>query len=198
LRCFVAIEIPEQIKSFLGEIEERLKKYRADIRWVKPENIHLTLKFMGNTEEANIKKISLVIDEVCHRYHPFCFKVKGIGAFPNKRTPRVLWTGIENNDKLRSLQRDIEDGLTSAGFKKEEKGFSAHITLGRFKSLRGKDVLFNNIKDLEDKEFGSVDVRAVSLMKSDLHPDGARYTRIYKSELKQDSNHKGGCHGQYQ
>jgi 2'-5' RNA ligase len=118
----------------------------------------------------------------------FNLDLSGMGAFPNIKSPRVLWVGIENSDTLKALQEDIERSLVSEGFEKEDKPFTAHLTLGRFRSRREKEALINAIKKRQNDHLGQMSVKALSLMKSDLHPSGAKYTRLFEASLR-DKNH---------
>jgi len=178
LRCFIAIEMSNEVKSALGILQEELKKYPGDVKWVEPNNIHLTLKFLGNVDEEDTSRIIEIMREVCKRCQPFELRVRGIGIFPNTKSPRVLWAGVEYITIFEGLQRDIENGLMRLGFKQEERGFTPHLTLGRFRSLRGREGLSEIIKLHKDDDFGTTLVKSISLMRSDLSPSGPRYTRI--------------------
>jgi 2'-5' RNA ligase len=115
-------------------------------------------------------------------------KISGVGVFPNIRSPRVLWAGVKGNDELTGLQQEIETGMTSLGFKQEKRRFRPHLTIGRFKSSKGAGVLIDNLERSKDIEIGSIDVRALYLMRSDLSPAGARYTRIAEIPLGRTEN----------
>jgi 2'-5' RNA ligase len=184
LRSFIAIELPEAVKSALAELQQEFKKCGVDVKWVKPDNIHLTLKFLGNIEEKNVERIVKIIEGICSKYKVFSLEVKGTGVFPNIRSPRVLWVGIERNSLLTKLQRDVEDEMASIGFEREDREFIPHLTLGRFKSSIGKEGLMEEIELHRNDTFGLIDVRSLSLMKSDLKPSGAEYTRIAEAFLK--------------
>ncbi len=184
MRCFIAIELPEAVKSTLSGIEEDLKKSKADVRWVKPDNIHLTLKFFGNIEEKKTEKIIEIMENICNQYAPFTIEIKGMGTFPNIKSPRVLWVGIEGNDTLKTLQEEIENKMESIGFEREDRAFTAHLTLGRFRTSIEKEGLLKAVKLHEKDTFvGSINVQSLSLIRSDLHPEGARYTKIIDISL---------------
>ena len=155
----------------------------ADIRWVKPDNIHLTLKFLGEVKEDRIDGIVKGIRDVCGRYGRLRLEVCGLGVFPNRRSPRVLWVDVTGDGMLAGLQRDIEKAMALEGFKKEKRGYTPHLTMGRFRSLREKDHLFERIDQLSDNSLGFMDVKSVALMRSDLGPAGAEYTRIAELPL---------------
>lgn len=178
MRSFIAIELPETVSAALAEFQQEFKKCGADVRWIKPDNIHLTLKFLGNIDEKNIDEIVKIIKEVCIKYNMFTLEVRGIGVFPNIKSPRVLWVGINGNGVLAELQREIEDGMASLGFESESRRFTPHLTLGRFRSSMGKKNLFDKIELHKNDSFGLIEVKSISLMRSDLNPAGARYTKI--------------------
>lgn len=194
VRSFIAIELPKTVKSALAELQIEFKKCGTDVRWVKPDNIHLTLKFLGSIDEKNVDNIVEIIKEICNRYNMFTLEVKGIGVFPNIRSPRVLWVSINGNSVLAELQREIEDGMASLGFESESRRFTPHLTLGRFRSSIGKEGFLEAIKLHGKDSFGSINVKYISLMRSDLNPAGAQHTKItevpliYKSQSSQKSS----------
>lgn len=188
MRCFIAIEIPETVKSVLSGIEEELKKTEADVRWVNPDNIHLTLKFLGNIKEETVKKVMKMMETVCSSCNSFNLEVKGLGVFPSIKSPRVLWVDIEESDVLKSLQEEIDKKMVPIGFEREDRKFTPHLTMGRFRSSIGKGALLEVIKQHEKDTFGTIDVQYISLMRSDLNPEGARYTRIAEIPLKITGN----------
>lgn len=183
MRSFIAIELPETAKSALAELQQDLKKTGADIRWVKAENIHLTLKFLGNIEEEIIGRIVQVIKGACKKFESFDLEIKGIGVFPNVKSPRVIWVSVNGNITVAGIQREIEMGLSPLGFERENRKFSPHLTLGRFRSSQGKRPFMDKVELLKDSSYGMIDVRSVSLMRSDLGPAGARYTKIAEISL---------------
>ncbi len=178
MRSFIAIELSEDVKSGLAGLQQELKGCGADIRWVKPDNIHLTLKFLGDVDEKKVRSIVEQVKGACADYSIFDLKISGIGVFPNLKSPKVLWTGVKVVDTLEGLCRDIDSGMASLGFPLEKRKFSPHLTLGRFRSMKGKGAVIDEIKLHNADCIGIVNVRAVSLMKSDLGPAGAKYTRV--------------------
>jgi len=184
LRSFIAIELPDGVKSALAELRQELKKCKADIRWVKPDNIHLTLKFLGDTDEKIIGSIAEAVKTACIGYKKFTLEIKGVGVFPDIRAPRVLWAGISDNDSLTGLQKSIEDGLVKLGYAVERRRFRPHLTLGRFKSSSGKEDLYDKIEEHKNISLGFMEVKSIFLIKSDLAPSGAEYTKIAGIELK--------------
>ena len=179
LRCFIAIEIPEPIKKEIGDIIDILKKYDVDIKWVIPDNLHLTLKFLGNTPDILITKISESLSIIISSYKPFYIKIYSTGVFPNRKYPRVIWVGIEESDILKKLKSDIEQSMVLFGFQKEDKEFTAHLTLGRVRSQKGVLRVVNELDIFKDKDFGTIPVDSVKLMKSELKPGGAEHICLH-------------------
>jgi len=183
LRSFIAIELPGEIKASLEGIQQSLKKSGADIRWVKTGNIHLTLKFLGDIEEKSVTAIIHALKGACKNHKIFRVEILGIGTFPAKRSPRVLWAGVNGNGELGKLQAEIDDAMASQGFDPEKRVFSPHLTLGRFKSSHGRGALMEKMDLIKHESFGLFDVRSIYLIKSDLNPSGAVYSRLAEFPL---------------
>lgn len=185
IRSFIAIEIPEGIKKGLFEIQEKLKKTGADVGWTRPEGIHLTLKFLGEVEEGRLIDVQKAVEQASKEFSPFVLEVSGIGIFPNTRSPRVLWIGIKDKrDDLKNLQEAIEREAERVGFKRENRSFTPHLTLGRVRSQKNRDALIKSMEEFDKIELGLLDVGEVSLIKSELSPKGAIYTQMWKVTLK--------------
>lgn len=180
LRCFVAIEIPEPIKRDIGEFIEILKKYNVDVKWVIHKNLHITLKFLGNTTDVLLTKIREALLNIVLSYEPFYIKIYTIGVFPNRKYPRIIWVGLEDPGILKKLKNDIEDSMALLGYQKEDKEFIPHLTLGRVRSQKGIINLINELDNFKGKDFGSMNVEGIKLMKSELKPKGAEYSCIYE------------------
>lgn len=178
MRCFIAINLPESVGKILAGLQHEFKKYGADIRWVRPEHIHLTLKFLGSIEEKSVDALAGVIEKACTGCTAFQLTVSGAGVFPNMKSPRVLWIGLDSSVALSGLQEEIDRGAASLGFKQEHRKFVPHLTLGRFRSSRIKQGFREKIESYENSQFGAFDVGSVCLMKSDLGPSGATYSII--------------------
>ena len=183
IRSFLAIELPKAILKKIEEIEAELRSTHADVRWVSPEKIHITLKFFGNIEESGIDSILKSIEEPVQNTAPFSLKVRGVGAFPNLKNPRVIWMGlVDGGEVLASFQKQIDNQLKEIGFQPEDRPFHPHLTLGRMKSSRGKEELVERMEEHKEEEFGDLQVERVVLFKSDLRPTGPIYTPL--RELK--------------
>jgi 2'-5' RNA ligase len=178
VRCFIAIELPGEIKAKLGELTSVLRKTGADVKWVQESNHHLTLKFLGATDEELIPAIREALERNLSLLPPFYIKISGVGHFPGGRHPRVVWVGIGNSEALSALQRDIEAEMTKLGYPAEERPFSPHLTLGRVKSPRGTRELLGRLEEFRQTEVGELEVKGVSLMKSELRPAGAEYSPL--------------------
>lgn len=179
LRCFIAIDIGSSIKKEIGEFVDSLKKYDSDIKWVSPENVHLTLKFLGDTPQDNLPGIGDSLRKAIFSYRPFYIKIHGTGLFPNRKNPRVIWVGLENTETIGSLKGDIEDAMSSFGYQREDKDFRPHLTVGRVRSHKGMIGILKELDNFREKDFGSVEVDGIKLMKSELNPKGAKYTCLY-------------------
>jgi 2'-5' RNA ligase len=186
IRSFLAIELPKPILRKIEEVQADLRSAHADVRWVNPEKIHLTLKFFGNIEESRIDSIFKSIEEPVRSTLPFSLKVRGVGAFPSTKSPRVIWLGLINGQSLTSLQKQIGTQLEKIGFQPEDRPFQPHLTLGRTKSSRGKDELAGRMEKHKEEEFGDFQVERVILFKSDLKPSGPIYTPLGDLKLGSD------------
>ncbi len=180
IRSFLAFELPEEIKNTVSFIYNGLKSYSLDIKWVKEENIHLTVVFMGNINEKNLISIEEVVKESCDKYAPFTIRAKGIGIFSSIRKPRVLWIGIEGDiERMGNFRNRLQKKLKSFGIKEETRKFSPHLTLGRFKKGFNKtDKLIKLMPKFQEIVSSSVILKELTLFKSDLKPEGAIYTKL--------------------
>ena len=179
IRSFIAIELPLLIKSSIEEIQHKLKSSTADVRWVRPEGIHLTLKFLGNIEEERISEISDLVTQCASDISSFPLTVRTLGAFPNEKNPKVIWVSADDDScSLSKLHQALENRLSHIGFKVEKRAFSPHLTLGRLKSPKGKRELITTLADHKQSECGTFEAQEVCLFKSELKPSGALYTKL--------------------
>ena len=186
IRAFLAVEIPPDIKDRIREIQRGLTPLVRDIRWTRPEGIHLTLKFFGNISNDDIPCISRVIERKTRDTAPIVLQVKELGVFPGPGRPRVLWIGMQGEiDRLSRLQGEIESDLQECGFQREERRFTPHLTLGRAKSQKKMFTSIANVlTDKETYHAGQFGVRGLTLFKSDLKPEGAVYTKLVHYAFK--------------
>lgn len=186
----MAIEIPKTIRMELAEHIAYLKQDvpARMVRWVRPEGIHLTLKFLGDVPIDSIDQISATLKRICHGYIPFTVNISEFGCFPNFRRPRILWVGVQDlSTQLSDLHGEIEDGLSKLGFEREARRFHPHLTIGRVKRIRDhveSQRLAAVLEDAKIGDIGQLHVNDVSLMKSDLKPIGAVYTKLVAARLE--------------
>jgi 2'-5' RNA ligase len=185
IRAFIACDIPESILEKVSDVQGGLKELGADVTWTRVGGIHITLKFLGDIEESYIDKVAAVIADASKGRKPFDISIKGSGAFPNLKSPRVVWLGIEDEGEgLLNLQRGLDEGLKSLGFEPEEREFRPHLTLGRVKGPRGKLELSKAVSELREIDLGSFGIDRVILYRSELRPTGAVYTKLREVILK--------------
>lgn len=180
IRSFLAFEIPSEIRDTVSSIYNGLKDKTLNIRWVKEENIHITLVFMGNVNEKDLDPMGKLLEKACNKYAPFLIRVKGVGVFSSLRSPRVLWIGIDGDIERMGHFRDrIQKDLRRFGIKEEKRRFSPHLTVGRFKrGFNNIDRLRSLIEEYRDAISSDSMVRELVLFKSDLRPEGAVYTKL--------------------
>ena len=188
LRCFIAIEIPENIKKSVADIIDNLKKSGSDIKWVSDENIHITLQFLGETEEALIPDIKGALYKILAPYSSFYIKIAGVGCFPSGKRPRVIWVGMEESQALINLYKDISSELVKFGYKKEERGFTPHVTIGRVKSNRNMGELLRRLEEFKVADFPDFEVQNIKLMKSELKPTGAKHYSLAEIPIGGSNN----------
>jgi len=189
IRSFIAIELPPAVKQELTTLEGMLKKRCPDaVRWVDPQGIHITLKFLGNVDSDKIDEINMAIDEATQGLSPFRLELHEVGAFPNLNRVQVVWVGTRGDlDKLAYLQKQIESNTEQLGFPREDRAFTPHLTLGRVRNYTSPDDRKKLGQILSQTTFNSsqvITVDSVNLMKSQLTSAGAIYTCLYASRLK--------------
>lgn len=192
IRAFIAINISpdilERIDQVSSELKSRLKG--VPIRWVPADNIHLTLKFLGNVSTSNLEMLKEILDKIVSGHQACDISVGGIGAFPKPNNPRVLWVGMEVAGELVSLQHDIEVETARLGYSREHRPFSAHLTIGRVsRNASAQDVhaISGVLESYKVGFLGASRIREVYLYRSDLKPDGAVYTAIHSANLVRTS-----------
>ena len=185
IRTFIAIKIPTGVKSDIKNWQDKLKDIVTGIKWVKSDNIHITLKFLGNIEEKMIPRLKEAIKSSAEHVSPFEIEVKGEGCFPNVNRPRIVWVGVDNGkDVLSTIASKIEIECSKLGFEKENRPYRPHLTVGRVKKyIRNTDELrgFFNENPFRTEVFTAEEI---ILMKSDLRPDGPVYTPLEIIKLK--------------
>ncbi len=182
LRLFVAIAIPEAVRNEMIAVQRELKTLAlGDARWTNPEQLHLTLKFLGNVPASSVEAVKESLAAACAGAAPFHLRAEGIGFFPNERQPRVVWVGFEGGgNELAVLQTRVERRLSLFVERAGAEKFLAHATLGRFQKYRRHKTerLLPRARALANHVFGDWRVEDAGLFRSELSPDGARHTRL--------------------
>ena len=187
IRSFIAIEVPRELKSGLEDVQRELRRTEADVKWVRPEAIHLTLKFLGSVRQEDVEIICRAVAPVIALWAPFEIGIQGMGGFPSLRTPRVVWVGVDRGkENLASLQQQVENKIAELSFPPENRPFSPHLTLGRVRSFRGRENLAQAVESRKGLEFGIFQAREVILFRSELKPSGAVYTRLREFPLRKE------------
>jgi 2'-5' RNA ligase len=178
IRSFIAFDIDDkEIMNKLSEVQEKLVKTGANLKLVKPENIHITMRFLGNIQPAMVDKIHNEMKQIV--FTPFEAQIQGIGAFPTLKYARVVWAGIKKGaEKLEDIFNQLEPRLQKLGFAPDKKGFSPHITIARVRTGRNKAELVHCINELTNYEFGVLHVNCLKLKKSVLTPKGPIYSTL--------------------
>jgi 2'-5' RNA ligase len=173
IRAFIAINIDRRIVQKISEAIIQLKRSIPEVRWVAPDNIHVTLKFLGDIEPTQIDPIANALEQALNLFPRFTINAKGLGVFPALRRPRVLWIGLEGN-QLVKLAAKVEAALEPLGFMPEARGFQPHLTIGRWRqSDGGSKNLMEELERWKSHDYGASQVEAVILFQSVLKPDGA-------------------------
>lgn len=181
MRMFIAIELPSQIQESLAKIEIILKKCGIDAKWVEPDNIHLTLKFLGEVEEERIEGIKRILQETANLFNSFTVRFKDFGFFPDERRPRVFFVSTDNEETLKDIAQKIEERLEKIGFPKEDR-FKSHLTLARLKGLKNIGCLKGEIKNISLNE--TFPVKEITFFKSTLTKTCPIYEALFKALLK--------------
>ena len=189
MRAFIALEMSDDIKSALERVESRLKCSGADVKWIDPRNIHLTIKFLGDITENRCADRSSLLDDVAKSEKPFDITLNAIGAFPKVEHPRVIWIGLDKGASEAGILADhVDEELSKIGFDREERSFSPHLTIGRVRSSLNmeklRDKMISAASSLPFSGIAPHRVSSVSLFRSTLTPHGSIYTKLHESTFK--------------
>jgi RNA 2',3'-cyclic 3'-phosphodiesterase len=182
IRAFIAIVLPEPIQQGLERLIQQLNAIRiTGVRWIPPQNIHLTLKFLGETARSDLKTLEALLNHSVKNFTPFDITLSGVGAFPNPRRARIVWAGVQSPPELSQLQKNIESQTTVIGIPSEERPFSPHLTFGRVnKNITPPELaaLAAALSKINPHEVGRFTVDHFTLYRSDLRSAGAVYTPL--------------------
>ena len=177
MRLFVALEIPSTVRENLADLLGSLRAVSPQTRWVHPENLHVTLKFIGEVPEAKFSAIRSALAGV-RSDQPVTLDFRGLGFFPNEKHPRVFWAGTEASPNLKILAAEIEKAVEKLGISREQRPFSPHLTLARFEPPRLPEKLRAAIQEHAARDFGCLRTNQFHLIESKLKPSGAEYTTV--------------------
>ncbi len=184
MRTFIAIDLDENIKNNISELLRKLDKGSKNIRWVKSQGMHMTLKFLGEVTKERICEVESVLKRISKEYHPFQLELMGTGAFPpGTKSPRILWIGVRQSESLIKIQSSLENELDKIHFPKEKRTYHPHLTLGRIKIPHHLGSILFILDQHREYEFGQMTVSRMTLFLSTLKPTGAEYTKLSEFPL---------------
>jgi len=189
MRAFIAVDLPESIKAAISDEQHALRTggderlgAKADMKWARPEGIHLTLKFLGEISGEQVTQVTQALAGL-GSFEPFIVEVKGFGFFPDARRPRVLWVGVEAPPALGHLAHRVETAMNRLGFAAERRSFSPHLTVARFNASRSRLELVTLLEPKRELVLGRFEVSEFFLFESRLSPSGAQYRKVARFPL---------------
>jgi 2'-5' RNA ligase len=193
-RLFIAADISgdqrNSVRDLLDGLQTGVQFTKAHPKWVSPDNMHLTLKFLGAVEPKAKDRLIACLEEVLAEHRAFDFSLRGLGVFPNTKQPRVMWLGVDaGREKLIGLAEAVESALSPLGFAPEKRAYHPHLTLARIKSMRGTKALMDVMQSHRKVFCGKAPLEHLTLYKSDLLPQGARYTALHTWRLRESTSH---------
>ncbi len=185
MRAFLAIDLVPELKASMEALIRQVRAGARGTKWVEPQGMHLTLKFLGWISEDGAASVESGIREIVGNRPPFRIRLRGTGTFPPgwKKNARVLWVGIDEDPGLMSLQKDMETALEKLDFAPEDRPFHPHLTLGRVKTPEGLDRILANLEKHRDADFGDMPVSSITLFESVLGRSGAEYKPLAEVPL---------------
>jgi 2'-5' RNA ligase len=185
IRTFIAIDVNDAVRERLVELQETLARGGTDVKWVEPENLHLTLLFLGEVEDKQLHEVCRAVTGACSGHAPFTMTLEKVGCFPNPRRPRILWAGVGTGlQEVVALHDAIEPGLLDLGcYRREERDFTPHLTLGRVKGDKVTFKLSEAIAKNQAWQGGDTAVREVLVMSSTLGSEGPEYAVMARAKL---------------
>lgn len=182
-RAFIALNIGSAARTRLSELQHQLKPAKADVRWVAPQNLHLTLAFLGNVDTQKFQTLENELRKQFQPLEPFELTIRGTGIFGQRSRPSVVWAGIDECKKLVDLRKRTVEAVHISGIPYTETSFRPHLTLGRFKSLKNQESLFQSLEKEKETIFQTLEVDSVEIIQSELKPGGAIYSVISRTTL---------------
>jgi 2'-5' RNA ligase len=190
IRTFIAVDLGKELRSRCIDMQETLARSGANVKWVEPENLHITLLFLGEVEDRDVPAVCRTVALVAGRHESFTLGVESVGCFPNPRRPRVVWAGIgEGKEELVALHDALEPPLQELGcYRREERQFTPHATLGRVQGDQATDALATALARKADWHGGTVEVRELLVFSSELMREGPIYTVLGRGKLRRQGN----------
>ena len=184
IRSFIAILLDEGVRKVVASELDLLSPLARSVSWVPSQNLHLTLKFLGEVQTEALEAVKEALVEGVSAVEPFTLTFHGLGAFPGLARPRVIWVGVARGGReCQALQAHVDVALARRGLPKEARAYTPHLTIGRVREPRGLAPLQQAIAQDAEKDFGGQSVSSISLMRSDLHAEAARYTELYTASF---------------
>jgi len=178
-RIFVAVALDAALREAVADLQRRVEEAGAPLRWVKPENLHFTLRFLGSISEAQLRRVQIAAREAARGVAPFVVSLAGLGAFPGRERPQVVWVGVgEGAEPLRALAARLDDALARQRFPREPRGFEPHLTLARVKEQRLWADVRRVLAVFQAAPVGHQEVASLAVMESLLRPQGPVYTQV--------------------
>jgi len=190
MRCFIAIDIPDEIRTELARLQKdlagRVDIRKGDVKWVEPEGMHLTLKFLGEVPDKQVIEVCKIVENVAARHKAFDYPIRTVGTFGG-RSARVLWVGAGLDcPPLLKLQQDLEEEFEQAGWPREGRQFSGHLTLCRIRNVKAGEKLADAAQQCADYDLGAVQAASICVYESQLERQGPIYTRLGHYALQED------------
>lgn len=184
MRTFISVRLSKSVRERIAGVQEELKDDRVNVKWISPENVHITLKFLGEVSMKALPEVCESVRTSTSGVERFSIGVDSLGFFPGNKSPRVIWAGIsEGKEELKELGRSIEDNLSELGFKKENREFAAHITIGRVRSQRNIRQILDKLDIMKNVSCGTSQAEAVCIMRSELTSRGPIYSILERVNL---------------
>lgn len=185
MRAFIAIPFPDEARASLTSLQDQLKPCGADVAWVKPENIHLTLKFLGDVTDEQKDAMTAELQRIAAQTPAFMMELGEVGVFPSAEAPRVVWVGLkQGTEQVTALAGQLEQAARKLGLRVEERAFSAHATLGRVRTPRSKTPLMKGLDRAEWQSAPAWQADHITLYRSELSSKGAKYMAITQAPLR--------------
>jgi 2'-5' RNA ligase len=179
VRTFISINLDASLHKSLSDVLRTLSSSKAGVKWVPPENAHLTLKFLGNVEETRLAEVFAACERAAGGVRQIDLEMRAVGCFPSVDRPRIVWLGVQKGvEELKQLQRKVEEELEQIGYPREDREFRAHLTIGRVKGKQGMSRLRRLLEQEKNIFIGSMRADKISVMKSKILPGGPVYTEL--------------------